>query len=108
MSGHEIAMAISLLVAPPGTPYPDIPAEEWSGLQTAIHHIAVSWEIMDPREVKFLLTRQEDMNEDLNLLRKRYHDLQDAPRVNDSLRFPTEKSSMTCSRSIGAFGAMST
>jgi hypothetical protein len=91
MSGQEIALAMSLLVAPPGNPFPDVSADEWPGIQTAIHHVAVQWEIMDPREVKFLLTRQEDMKEDLDLLRKRQQDLQDAPRVNDSMRFPDRK-----------------
>src|SRR5690606_5608267 len=77
-----------LLAAPPGTPEPPVPSGEWPALQTALHQVAVEWEIMDPREVNFVFARQENFVSDLNLLRQRYQDLADAPRAWDAQRFP--------------------
>ena len=50
--------------------------------------LAVKWEILDAREVRYILARQEDFAADLNLLRRRYHDLANAPALADSQRFP--------------------
>jgi hypothetical protein len=58
------------------------------GLTTAIQNLAVDWEILDPREVRYVLAREEDFIADLNLLRRRYADLGDAPGAVDSQRFP--------------------
>jgi hypothetical protein len=88
MSGTECVLAMVLLVAPPGSPAPEVTAEEFPTLQAALHQCGVDWEILDPRETKYVLTRLEDFQADLDLLRKRYHDLKDVPRVSDSVRFP--------------------
>ena len=37
--------------------------------------LAVQWEILDPGEVRYVLTRSEDFASDLKLLRRRYHEL---------------------------------
>jgi hypothetical protein len=50
--------------------------------------MAVQWEILDIREVHYILSRPEDFQSDLNLLRRRFRDLTDAPALNDSQRFP--------------------
>jgi hypothetical protein len=88
MSGTELAFAISLLVAPPGTPYPKIEPAEWPTVQVAICKVAIDWEIMDPREASFMMTKPEDMKEDLEVLRTRFVELNGAPLVNDAKRFP--------------------
>src|SRR5262249_58838935 len=46
------------------------------------------WENLDPREVRYVLTRPEDFNTDLKLLRRRFHELADAPPLHDCNRFP--------------------
>src|SRR5205085_10335996 len=43
---------------------------------------------LDPREVRYVLARAEDFENDLNLLRRRYQDLHDAPKLHDGQRFP--------------------
>lgn len=88
MSGAELAFAASLLVVCPGTPFPDVEREEWPMVQAAVWTVAINWEILDPRETNFLFNRYEDMKNDLDILRRRNHDLKGAPLVNDSKRFP--------------------
>jgi hypothetical protein len=88
MSGAEIALAASLIVAAPGTPYPPVATEEWPGVQAALWHVAIDWELMDPRETHFMLTRPEDLREDLDILRRRCAEFRGAPLVGDSRRFP--------------------
>jgi hypothetical protein len=50
--------------------------------------LAVRWEILDPRELKYVLARPEDFASDLSLLRHRYRLYADAPPVADCCRFP--------------------
>ena len=88
MSGAEIALAASLLVASPGTPYPDIETAEWPAVQAAIWTLAISWELMDPRETNFMLSKREDLKNDVDILRKRCADLKGVPLIGDSNRFP--------------------
>jgi len=91
MSSYDLVLAAALLTAPPGTPEQAPPPEQWAGLQAAIHQTAVRWEIMDPRETRYVLSRPEDFEADLNLLRRRYVDLADAPPLADGSRFPDRR-----------------
>ena len=84
----DYVLAVALLTAPADATDLAGPAEGCATLQPALQAVAVGWEILDPREVRYVLTRPEDFAADLKLLRRRYHDLADAPRIQDSLRFP--------------------
>jgi hypothetical protein len=53
-----------------------------------LRNLCLYWEILDPREVRYVLTRPEDFPSDLKLLRRRYADLKDAPPLSDCMRFP--------------------
>lgn len=87
MYGNELALAISLLVASPGTPLPD--AEyDWLQLQSALHSTAISWEILDHREKRHFFCSEPELLEDLDRLRRRYEALQGAPKIADLMRFP--------------------
>lgn len=89
MTGADLLLAAILLTTPPGTPEScPPPADKWPALRDAIHQLAVEWEILDPRETRYVLTRPEDFCPDLNMLRRRYRELADAPRVSDGMRFP--------------------
>ncbi len=88
MTGADLVLAAILLTTPPGTPEPAPPPDRWPALRDAIHQVAVQWEILDPRETRYVLTRPEDFCTDLNMLRRRYRELADAPPAADSLRFP--------------------
>lgn len=88
MSAGDLILAAILLTTPPGTPEVAPPEAQFPALRDAIHQLAVEWEILDTRETRYVLSRPEDYDPDLNMLRRRYQELKDAPRVNDSFRFP--------------------
>jgi hypothetical protein len=88
MSASDLVLAAALLAAPAGTPEPVPTADRWPQVQAAIHQTAVEWELLDPREVRYVLSRVEDYECDLTLLRRRHAELADAPKVVDAGRFP--------------------
>ena len=88
MVPFDSVLAIALLTAPPGSPDPAEMQSHFAAMKGPIQTLAVKWEILDPREVRYILARQEDFAADLNLLRRRYHELAGAPAVADSHRFP--------------------
>ena len=88
MSSWAYLLAASLLTTPPDVPEPAIPADDWPSVQEAMQNLAVEWEILDPKEARYVLARRDDFENDLNLLRRRYQELQDAPKLADCQRFP--------------------
>lgn len=91
MSATDLVLAATLLAAPVGTPEQTPPEERWTAVRDAIHQTAIRWEIMDPREERYLLAAREDFQSDLNLLRKRCADLADAPKLADCHRLPDRR-----------------
>jgi hypothetical protein len=85
----DYVLAVALLTAPAEATDLSGPAEGYATLRPALQAVAVGWEILDPREVRYVLTRPEDFAADLKLLRRRYQDLADAPPLQDCLRFPS-------------------
>lgn len=78
----DLNLALCYLTAPIGTPEA-VPCEKrWVAVRDAIHQKAIDLEIMDPRETRYLLTIPADWSNDLEILRGRYADLKDAPRLN--------------------------
>ena len=87
VSSHYI-LAVVLLSNPPGTADQAKIAAMHAQLARPIQALAVQWQILDQRETKDILSRPEDFLSDLTLVRRRYHDLRNAPAVEDSQRFP--------------------
>lgn len=83
----DTVFAVALLVYPVETNSLSSPAHLVASRQ-AVQTLAVEWELLDPREVKFVLSRVEDFEGDVRLLQRRWADLADAPPLADSLRFP--------------------
>lgn len=87
----ETILAVLLLQAP-RVPEdwlkPDALAPRWPMLQFSLVSVALDWEILDPREVPYVLAQPEALAVDLHLLRQRCRELADAPFVNDTLLFP--------------------
>jgi hypothetical protein len=81
-------LAVVLLSNPPGTIDPPKVASMHAQLARPIQALAVQWQLLDQRELKDILARPEDFLSDLTLVRRRYHDLHNAPAVEDSQRFP--------------------
>lgn len=50
--------------------------------------IALEWELMDKREVGYVLSNPQDFNSDLKLLQGRYQSLIGAPLIFECKRFP--------------------
>ena len=88
------ALAVALLTAPSGTTESAFAGEELATVRTTLQKVAISWEILDSREVRYVLTRPEDFAADLKLLRRRYQELSDAPPLCDCIRFPDRYSRM--------------
>ena len=80
------ALAIALLASPETA---EVSATE--GLATVrptLQALAISWEFLDPRECRYVLTRAEELGTDLKMLRRRFQELADAPPLHDCMRFP--------------------
>jgi hypothetical protein len=91
MTPCDLVLAAALLTSAPGIPEQPPTPDRWPGLQAALHKTAVEWEILDPRETRYVLARVEDYQADLDILRKRQVELADAPKVGDSARFPARE-----------------
>ena len=84
----EFSMAFMLLTTPPGVVETPPDMATWSVLQASVQELAIQWEILDPRETKYILAKPEEYAIDINLLRRRYQDLKEVPRLADANRFP--------------------
>lgn len=92
MSASDLFFATVLLSAPVGTPEQVPPDERWEAVQSSVHKLAVEWEILDPRETRYVLAKPEDFQTDLDFLRKRKADLADAPKLAEANRLPATQS----------------
>jgi hypothetical protein len=84
----DYLLALALLTAPPDTAVLADARDVHAALRPTLQTLAVQLEILDPREVRYILARAEDFTSDLNLLRRRYRDLNDAPLLHDCHRLP--------------------
>jgi hypothetical protein len=91
MSASDLLLAVALLTAPVGTPEQTPSEEHWPVVRDALHKAAIDWELMDPRETRYLLATRDDFEPDLNLLRKRYAELADAPKLSECQRLPDRR-----------------
>jgi hypothetical protein len=82
------ALAVAMLTTPADKCEAAFASEEFTTVRPTLQKVALSWEILDPREVRYVLTRPEDFAADVKLLRRRYHELIDAPPMCDCVRFP--------------------
>jgi hypothetical protein len=83
----DYVLAAALLTTPPDAEL-SVNANLFSAVGPAIQKLALTWEILDPREVRYVLARPEDFAADLKMLQRRYIDLAGAPPLHDSDRFP--------------------
>jgi hypothetical protein len=91
MTPSDLFLAAILITAPPGTGETLPPADRWPAIQSAVHHLAVQWEILDRAETKYIFADPKDFSIDLEILRHRYIDLADAPKSTDAVRFPDRR-----------------
>ena len=84
----DYLLALALLTGAPDSVELKEPRQLFPALRLPCRVLAVELEILDPREVRYILARAEDFAADLKLLRRRYHELATAPMADDALRFP--------------------
>ena len=84
----DYLLAFQLLVSGPEAVDLRSDARHYAALRPTLQRLSIQWEILDPREVRYILARAEDFAADLNLLRRRFQELHDAPLLCDCRRFP--------------------
>ena len=91
MTATDLIFAAALLTAPAGTPEL-LPSEDrWPAVRDAVHKVAADWELMDERESRYLFGNRDDFEADLNILRNRYRELSDAPRLAACRQLPDRR-----------------
>jgi hypothetical protein len=88
MNAFDYLLAAVLLSAPVGSSELSPLAKLYPAVRLPLQGLAVQCQILDPRELRYILARPEDFAADLNLLRRRYQDLCEAPALDDCCRFP--------------------
>jgi hypothetical protein len=83
----DLLLAAALLTAPADSE-PNVTPDLFGTVAPAVQRLALKWEILDPLETRYVLTRPEDFVRDLKLLQRRYHELANAPPLHDASRFP--------------------
>jgi len=91
MSTPDFLLAAVLLTTSPGVTEAPPAADRWAEVRDGVQQLAIRWELLDPRETHYLLARREEFSVDVNLLRRRYQELKDAPRLADAERLPTKQ-----------------
>ena len=86
----DYVLAVAVLVAGPRCEAPQSLAEH-NCLAPSLTNLALSWELIDPREEGLLFARSSDFVCDVELVQRRYRELIDAPPVCDALRFPNKE-----------------
>jgi hypothetical protein len=81
-------LALVLLTGPLGTIETEKLEVVFTVVRRPLQEIAVQREILDPRELRYLLRTDTEFISDLNLLRRRSQQLSDAPRLTDCCRLP--------------------
>lgn len=88
MIPFDTFVAIVLLAVPTEAHNAPGSLNHFAASRQSLQTLAVEWELLDPREMKFVLSRAEDFEGDVRLLQRRWNDLAGAPPLADSLRFP--------------------
>ncbi len=88
MFPYDYLAAAALLAQSPDLAVPAPGAATFESLRQPLQTVAADWEVLDPREARYVLARIEDFPSDLSLLRRRQRELADAPPVRDADRFP--------------------
>jgi hypothetical protein len=91
MSTYSYLFAFALLTTPPDVLELPEAARLHAPLAPTMRAMALHWELLDPREVGYVLSQSDDFAGDLKLLQGRVQDLGDAPAVAECTRFPTRE-----------------
>lgn len=91
MFTYEVLLAAALVPAPADSPVA-AQAGAWADwLSPSLIHLSLQAEIIDRREAPFLLVKRVDFPADVKFLRSRWDELEHAPLVEESYRFPERR-----------------
>jgi hypothetical protein len=90
MFGIDYILAALLLQGAdlPGFQQPKNQAGWHALLAKPLIHLTLSCELLDQREVRYVLVKSDELISDVRMLQRRAHDLQNAPYLGDAIRFP--------------------
>jgi len=88
MLSHELLFAAVLIVSPPDSVSLTDAQPLHAALNSPLRALALKWELMDHREVDFLLANAQEFDSDLRLLQGRCHELAGAPLLCEAKRLP--------------------
>ena len=83
---HVLALAVLIAPVPGGEAFA---APEHVCVWRTVQETALSLELLDPRETRYVMSRPGDFDADVVLLRRRMHELSGTPPLADAWRFPT-------------------
>jgi len=84
----DLVFAAFLLTTPAGTYEPTPPDDRWVAVTAGLQKLAIDWEILDKREAGYVLTKKDEFNNDVNMLRRRLSEFADAPKLVEQGRLP--------------------
>lgn len=84
MDAASLLVAASLVTLPPGTPHGPLDPET----TPAVKAWALDQDLLDRREVNYFFRHDDEFDNDLDVLRRRWASLKDAPPLADAARFP--------------------
>lgn len=87
----DYMLAVAVLMTGPRCDSRVRPMPEHACLARSLSNLALSWELIDPREEGILFARRSAFSRDLRLVRRRYAELIDAPPANDAFRLPNKQ-----------------
>jgi hypothetical protein len=91
MSTYNCLIAFALLASPPDVlELPEAPKLH-PPLAPALRAMALHWELLDPREVGYVLAQADDFAGDLKLLQGRFQELAAAPALAECKRLPSRE-----------------
>jgi len=90
MTFSELLLAAALLSGAGPAELQDQAAlrAEFPTLRYSLITLSLEWEILDARETRYVLAREEDAASDIRMLQRRFQELSDAPYLSDAVRFP--------------------
>src|SRR5581483_479821 len=88
MSSFDYLFALALLATPADQLDLTDATKLHKPLAPALRTLALNAELLDPREVGYVLAEADDFAGDLKLLQGRFQDLRAAPRLAECRRFP--------------------
>jgi len=92
MLAYQYILAAALITSPADKLDKPMPDQWHAFLAPALRTLALEWELLDKREMGYILAYPQDFCTDVKLLQNRFQDFGKAPMVFEAMRFPDRDS----------------